>query len=59
MLPSMINEVTDDADFESLMLDDTKARRYKKTIMCNPKFRVILQKLLPIFDLEGLMDPMV
>lgn len=55
----MINEVTDDADFESLMLDDTKARRYKKTIMCNPKFRVILQKLLPIFDLEGLMDPMV
>uniref|UniRef100_A0A336MA18 CSON013155 protein n=1 Tax=Culicoides sonorensis TaxID=179676 RepID=A0A336MA18_CULSO len=58
MLPSMINEVNDDADFESLMLDDEKARRFKKTIMSNPKYRTILQKLLPIFDSEGLMDPL-
>lgn len=58
MLPSMINEVSDDADFESLMMDDEKARRFKNTIMRNPKYRVILQKLLPVFDSEGLMDPM-
>lgn len=58
MLPSMINEVADDADFESLMMDDEKARRFKKTIMSNPKFKVILQKLLPVFDREGLLDPL-
>ncbi|XP_063704675.1 uncharacterized protein LOC134834072 [Culicoides brevitarsis] len=56
MLPSMINEVTDDAEFESLMLDNEKARRFKNTIMSNPKYRAILQKLLPVFDCEGLLN---
>ncbi|XP_063706149.1 uncharacterized protein LOC134835209 [Culicoides brevitarsis] len=55
-LPNAINEVTDDSEFESLLLDNEKARRYKNTVLKNPKYRQILEKLLPIFDAEGLLD---
>ena len=59
MLPSMINTCGDDADFESLMMDDEKAMRFKTRIMKNPKYQEILEHILPVFDREGLLDPLV
>lgn len=58
MLPSMVNMCGDDADFESLMMDDTKARRFKTRIMNNPYYQDILKEILPQFDREGLLDPL-
>lgn len=58
MLPSMINECSIDADFESLMMDDAKALRFKRKLMKNPKYQAILRKILPQFDREGLLDPL-
>lgn len=58
MLPSMVNLCGDDADFESLMMDDEKARRFKNRIMVNPVYQEILKHILPQFDAEGLLDPL-
>lgn len=58
MLPSMVNTCGDDADFESLMMDDAKAMRFKTRIMKNPYYQEILKQILPQFDREGLLDPL-
>lgn len=54
----MVNLCGDDADFESLMMDDEKARRFKNRIMVNPVYQEILKHILPQFDAEGLLDPL-
>ncbi|XP_055638094.1 uncharacterized protein LOC129776461 [Toxorhynchites rutilus septentrionalis] len=55
-LPIQMNEQTADADFEALMGDDERARRFKKTIMANRKYHKIIKGLLPTFDKKGLLD---
>ncbi|EDW84847.1 uncharacterized protein Dwil_GK14343 [Drosophila willistoni] len=52
----MINDQNADADFNGLMLDDERGRKFRKLIYTNKKLRDILQRLLPVFDRCGLLD---
>uniref|UniRef100_A0A182QLU8 CHK kinase-like domain-containing protein n=1 Tax=Anopheles farauti TaxID=69004 RepID=A0A182QLU8_9DIPT len=55
-LPVQMNENTEDADFEALMCEDERAQNFKRMIVANEKFHVILRGLLPQFDRKGLLD---
>lgn len=55
-LPVQINEDTTDADFEALVSDDERSRRFRRTMMSNPKYHKIIKGLLPLFDRKGLLD---
>ncbi|KAL7729674.1 hypothetical protein ACLKA6_007945 [Drosophila palustris] len=52
----MLNDQNDDADFNALMLDDERSRRFKKVTYNNKKLREILKHWLPIFNQCGLLD---
>lgn len=55
-LPIHMNEETADADFDALMGDDERSKRFKKAIMANKKYHTVIKGLLPIFDRKGLLD---
>ncbi|XP_055605524.1 uncharacterized protein LOC129753704 [Uranotaenia lowii] len=55
-LPIQINEDSTDAEFETLVGNDERSKRYRNTIMTNPKFHKIVKGLLPMFDRKGLLD---
>ncbi|KAH8414016.1 hypothetical protein KR222_001938 [Zaprionus bogoriensis] len=52
----MINDQTDDADFNALMLDNERSRNFKKTVYSNKKLLESLKYWLPVFDRCGLLD---
>lgn len=52
----MLNDQTDDADFNALMLDNERSRNFKKVAYKNPKLQASLKHWLPIFDSCGLLD---
>lgn len=56
VLPVMINEDTQDADFESLCGDDERSRKFKKRMYQNVKFHAIAKQMLPVLDRKGLLD---
>ncbi|XP_055375525.1 uncharacterized protein LOC129608190 [Condylostylus longicornis] len=54
--PVMLNEETEDADFNALMAEDERAFNFKRTIYKNKRVVQNLKKLLPHFDRRGILD---
>ncbi|ALC47761.1 CG10513, partial [Drosophila busckii] len=52
----MLNDETADADFNSLMKVDERARNFKRTAYKNKRLQGILKQLLPVYDHCGLLD---
>lgn len=54
--PLMINENTEDACIEGLLMEDERAMKYKRMIYSSPKVQANLRKLIPIYDKMGHFD---
>ncbi|XP_055377153.1 uncharacterized protein LOC129609246 [Condylostylus longicornis] len=54
--PVMLNEETEDADFNALMAEDERAFNFKRTIYKNKRVVQNLKNLLPHFDRRGILD---
>lgn len=54
--PVQVNEICDDADVESLLLDDERARKFKRIVFESKRIQDNLKNLLPIYDRLGLFD---
>lgn len=52
----MINENTEDADLEALILGDERSIKYKRIIYSSPKVQANLRKLIPYYDKMGVFD---
>lgn len=52
----MINEDTDEADIEALIVGDERSMKYKRTIYSSSKVRANLRKLIPMYDSMGIFD---
>lgn len=52
----MINENTDDADFNSLVGEDERAIKFKYNLYRNKKVQKNLTNLLPLFHRRGLLE---
>lgn len=52
----MINENSENADFEALQGVDERAIQFKKMVYENEKLHKILKRLLPLCDKKGLLD---
>ncbi|XP_037817353.1 uncharacterized protein LOC119607483 [Lucilia sericata] len=55
-LPLMINDKTEDADFESLLGSDEKSQRFHNVLYTNERVQRIIKVMLPRFDQMGLLD---
>lgn len=52
----MINENTEDADIQALMLDNERGRKFRNMLYTNKVAQQNAIKLLPYFDKRGLLD---
>lgn len=52
----MINENTEDANFNSIVGNDEIAQRFHKMLYTNERVQKVVQHMLPIFDAKGLLD---
>ncbi|XP_017140524.1 uncharacterized protein LOC108154687 [Drosophila miranda] len=52
----MVNDQTDDADFNALIQDDERGRNFRRVVYSNKKLQEIVKNLLPAFDRIGLLD---
>ncbi|XP_023305294.2 uncharacterized protein LOC111687110 [Lucilia cuprina] len=55
-LPLMINDKTEDADFESLLGSDEKSQRFHNVLYTNERVQRIIKVMLPRFDQMGILD---
>lgn len=58
MTPLMTNDCGEMADLEAVLIDDDRAKMFRKRVMKRPQLVSTLKKMLPVFDYEGLLDPM-
>lgn len=54
----MTNDCGDLADLEAVLLDDDKAKYFRQQAVKRPQLVATIKKLLPVFDAEGILDPM-
>ena len=54
--PLMINDKTEDADFNGVIKDDERGRRFRRMLYDNKVVQDYMKKLLPMFDAKGLLD---
>lgn len=53
----MTTNNSEDADIHSLLDDDERARKFRRTCFSgNKEYQNVLKKLLPVFDRRGLLD---
>ncbi|KAH8382994.1 hypothetical protein KR009_006150 [Drosophila setifemur] len=52
----MVNDKTEDADFNALITDDERGRRFRRMLYTNKRLLDNLKYLLPRFDQRGLLD---
>lgn len=52
----MINENTEGADVEALIVGDERSIKYKRVIYSSPKVQANLRKLIPFYDNMGIFD---
>jgi hypothetical protein len=45
-----------DNDFIAHVTDDERARNFKRRIMKNPDFHLVMKRMLPVFDEKGVLD---
>lgn len=55
-LPLMINDQTEDADFECILVDNERSRRFAQTLYSNERVQRIMKVMLPRFDRQGFLD---
>lgn len=55
-LPLLTNDQTEDADFECLLVDNEKSRRFRKVLYENKRVQRIVKVMLPQFDRLGYLD---
>lgn len=54
--PIMLNEKTENADFEALVLGDERSIEFKRVVWSAPKAQANLKKLIPFYDRLGVFD---
>ncbi|XP_065371963.1 uncharacterized protein LOC135963889 [Calliphora vicina] len=54
--PLLINDKTEDADFETILGSGEKAQRFDKVLYTNKRVQRIVKVMLPKFDQMGLLD---
>lgn len=54
--PLMINDKTEEADFENFVQIDEKAQRFHNILYTNERVRKVIKVMLPRFDNMGLLD---
>lgn len=52
----MLNEHTENADFEALLLGDERSRLFKRLIYQAPNIQANLRKLIPFYERLGVFD---
>ncbi|XP_061393308.1 uncharacterized protein LOC133328779 [Musca vetustissima] len=55
-LPLLTNDQTEDADFECILLDNEKSRRFRKVLYENKRVQSVVMVMLPHFDRLGYLD---
>lgn len=58
MTPLMTNDCGEMADLEAVLIDDDRSKLFRKCVMKRPELVSTIKKLLPVFDYEGLLDPL-
>lgn len=58
LMPIMTNELGDMAELEVLLVDNEKSKTFAELCMKRPVFQEAVKRLLPVFDRQGLLDPL-
>lgn len=54
--PLMVNEHTENADFEALCVGDQRSLDFKRLIYSSPRIHTNLRNLIPYYDQLGVFD---
>uniref|UniRef100_A0A336MB58 CSON013154 protein n=2 Tax=Culicoides sonorensis TaxID=179676 RepID=A0A336MB58_CULSO len=57
MTPIMTNDLGDMADLEALLINNERSKKFAELCMKRPDFQETIKRILPVFDREGLLDP--
>lgn len=52
----MLNEQTDNADFEALCTGDKRSLDFKRVMYSSPRAQANLRRLIPFYDKLGVFD---
>lgn len=58
MTPIMTNELGEMADLEALLVENQKSKLFAELCVKRPAIQKTVKRLLPLFDREGLLDPL-
>lgn len=52
----MLNEETENADFEAIVVGDERSMAFKRLMYSSPRVQANLRKLIPLYDRLGIFD---
>lgn len=54
--PIVLNESTENADYEAVIMDDERSLQYKRKMFESDRVQANLRKLIPFYDQMGIFD---